>query len=101
MVVGGRENSQHYEKSAADLSQTEKVIKIINDWAKAYEKLTSLILDDASKEFSDEPRISFGIDGDEKIRDADFEAVRGTFEGNSFVRELKQQIETTKKPQKK
>ena len=80
-----------------DLSQAEKVIKIINDWECACEKLISLILDDASKEFSDEPRLSFGIDGDEKTRDADFEAVRGTFEGNNFVRQLKGQIETTKK----
>ena len=80
-----------------NLSQAEKVIKIINDWAGTNEKLTSLILDDAGKEFSDEPRLSFGIDGDEKTRDADFDAVRGTFEGNSFVRELKQQGETTKK----
>lgn len=79
------------------LSQTEKVIKIISDWAKTCEKLTSLILDDASKEFSDEPRLSYGIDGDEKTRDADFDAVRGTFEGNSFVRQLKGQIETIKK----
>jgi len=80
-----------------NLSQAEKVIKIINDWAGTNEKLTSLILDDASKEFSDEPRLNYGIDGDEKVRDADFDAVRGTFEGNSFVRELKQQGETTKK----
>jgi hypothetical protein len=79
------------------LSQTEKVIKIISDWEKTCEKLTSLIIDDASKEFLDEPRLSFGIDGDEKIRDADFEAVRGTFEDNDFVRQLKGQIETTKK----
>ncbi len=80
-----------------NLSQAEKVIKIINDWAGTNEKLTSLILADAGKEFSEEPRISFGIDGDEKTRDADFDAVRGTFEGNSFVRELKQQNESTKK----
>jgi hypothetical protein len=80
-----------------NLSEAEKVIKIINDWTGTNEKLTSLILADAGKEFSDEPRIGFGIDGDKKTRDEDFDAVRGTFEGNSFVRELKQQSETTKK----
>ena len=79
-----------------NMSEAEKVIKIIGDWLKACENLTSLILADAGKEFADQPRIGFGIDGDEKVRNADFDAVRGTFEGNSFVRELKQQIETTK-----
>ncbi len=79
------------------LSPVEKVIKIIDEWEKACEKLTTLIIDDASKEFGDEPRLSYGIDGDEEVRDADFDAVRGTFEGNSFVRQLKGQIETTKK----
>jgi hypothetical protein len=76
-------------------SDAEKVLKIISDWAAACKKLNSLIQDDASKEFGEEPRLSYGIDGDEKTRDADFDAVRGTFEGNSFVRELKKQQEIT------
>jgi NDP-sugar pyrophosphorylase family protein len=84
-----------------NMSEAEKVIKIIGDWLKACENLTSLILTDADKEFADQPRIGFGIDGDEKVRDADFDAVRGTFEGNSFVCELKQQIETTKQTAQK
>ena len=79
-----------------NMSEAEKVIKIISDWSKACENLTSLIIADAGKEFADQPRIGFGIDGNEEIRNADFDAVRGTFEGNSFVRELKQQIEITK-----
>ncbi len=84
-------------KNQQHSSETEKVIQIINDWAKACEKLTLLIIDDAGKEFSAEPRLSYGIDGDEKTRDADFDAVRGTLEGNNLVRKLKQRIETTKK----
>ena len=80
-----------------NLSPAEKIIKIISDWAAACEKLMALIIEDAGKEFADEPRLGYGIDGDEKTRDADFDAVRGTFEGNSFVRRLKEQIETTKK----
>jgi hypothetical protein len=79
------------------LSQKEKVLKIIGDWAEACDKLSDLIVEDAGKEFAEPPRLSYGIDGDEKIRDADFDAVRGTFEGNSFVRELKQQNEFMKK----
>jgi hypothetical protein len=84
-------------RSQQNLSQSEKMIKIIKDWADACEKLTALILEDAGKEFTDEPRVGFGIDGDKKTRDEDFEAVRGTFEGNDFVRQLKQQNEVTKK----
>jgi NDP-sugar pyrophosphorylase family protein len=76
------------------LSETEKVLKIISDWAAACKKLNTLILADAEKEFADVPRIGFGVDGDEKIRDADFDAVRGTYEGNSFVKQLKTQQET-------
>jgi hypothetical protein len=91
------EKIRNIMKNRQNLSQGEQAIKIISDWAAAGEKLTSLIVEDAGKEFSDEPRLSFGIDGDEEVRDADFEAVRGTLEGNAFVRELKKQNEIAKK----
>jgi NDP-sugar pyrophosphorylase family protein len=77
------------------LSDAEKVLKIISDWAAACKKLNALILADAEKEFGETPRIGFGVDGDEKTRDDDFDAVRGTYEGNSFVKQLKKQQEIT------
>jgi len=77
------------------LSDVEKVLKIISDWAAACKKLNTLILADAEKEFGDVPRIGFGVDGDEKTRDDDFDAVRGTYEGNSLVKQLKKQQEIT------
>jgi len=80
-----------------NIPEPEKIIKIIQDWAGACEKLTALIIEDAGKEFAEEQRLSFGIDGGKETRDADFDAVRGTFQGNSFIRQLKGQIETTKK----
>lgn len=78
-------------KGQHQLPETEKVLWLITSWSSACEKLSSLIQADAKKEFGNVPRIGYGIDGDEKVRNADFDAVRGTFESNSFVLEVKHQ----------
>lgn len=91
------EKIRNIMSSQKNMSESEKIIKIISDWATACEKLITLIIEDAGKEFAEEPRLSYGIDGGKEIRDADFDAVRGTFQSNSFVRQLKSQIETIKK----
>jgi hypothetical protein len=52
------------------------------------------------KEFNTETKLSYGIDGDEIVRDADFETVRGMFEQNSFIKGVKEdslQIEAKSK----
>ncbi|HAL46048.1 MAG: hypothetical protein A2Y12_20380 [Planctomycetes bacterium GWF2_42_9] len=67
----------------------DSIIKILGNWSAASHKLYDLIIQDAQKEFETAPRLGFGIDGDDAVRDADFDAVRGTFETNSFVKELK------------
>ncbi|MDD5134758.1 MAG: DUF4954 family protein [Phycisphaerae bacterium] len=79
------------------LSEADKLLKIIGDWEKACETLNALILADARKEFTEVTQTGFGIDGDGKTKTDDFAAVRGTYEGNSFVKELKQQNERIKK----
>ena len=89
------EKIRNIMKNQKELSNTEKILKIVNDWAGACKKLNSLILNDAEKEFSEESRLNYGIDGDGKTRDADFDAVRGTFQTNSIVGELKKQQEIT------
>ena len=63
---------------------------IIEDWKTAARKLNTMILEDAQKEFNPESKLSYGIDGDAVVRDADFEAVRGTYDKNSFVRGVKE-----------
>ena len=78
------------EMSAAELR------KAIEEWRDSAVKLDNLILNDAEKEFGTSTRIGFGIDGDSAVRDADFEAVRGTFDGNKFVKELKRHSEEVK-----
>ena len=47
-----------------------------------------MILNDATKEFDSKSQIGFGIDGDSEMRVKDFEEVRGTFDDNSFVKEI-------------
>ena len=52
-----------------------------------------MILNDAGKEFDVMSRLGFGADGTTEDRDADFEAVRGTFDTNKFVKQMKQAVE--------
>ena len=57
-----------------------------------------MILKDAEKEFDSGSRLGFGIDGDEKTRDMDFHAVRGSYEENKFVSGLiKENIDVEEK----
>ena len=51
------------------------------------------ILADAEKEFDPIARFGYGLDGDETDRDRDFAAVRGGFDDNSFVRQMRDQLE--------
>lgn len=82
-------------KKPAEMSPAE-LRKAIEGWRDAVVKLDNMILNDAEKEFGTATRIGFGIDGDASVRDADFAAVRGTFETNKFVKELKRHAEETK-----
>ncbi|HIJ71734.1 MAG TPA: DUF4954 family protein [Planctomycetes bacterium] len=72
------------------------VAQIIENWIESVEKLDLMRCGDAGKEFSLMSRIGFGIDGAEPERDADFEAVRGTAEENSFTTELKDRLQKKK-----
>ena len=69
----------------------EELAAAVADWCDAAVKLNNMVIGDAEKEFAETARIGFGIDGDEAVRNADFEAVRGTFDANKFVRQLRQE----------
>ena len=74
--------------------RTEDLSMVLEKWQKSSLKLLNMVEMDASKEFEGSVRIGFGIDGDQ---DADFDAVRGTFEDNSFKKQLddmRQQVES-------
>ena len=60
----------------------------MDDWKTNSAKLNRMIVQDAAKEFDPTSQIGFGIDGGPEERAKDFESVRGTLEGNSFVRDL-------------
>ncbi len=62
---------------------------LIARWKKATETLNGLILKDAEKEFAASSMTGYGLDGDEKRKEADFRMVRGSYEENSFVRSIK------------
>jgi hypothetical protein len=76
--------------SISDISR-EQLSQILIDWKDNSVKLNNMILKDAEKEFDQTSKIGFGLDGKEDTRDKDFESVRGTFENNNFVIELKRE----------
>jgi len=65
---------------------------VIGDWIAAVETLDGMRLDDARKEYAAASRISFGIDGDEQQRDADFQAIRGRPEDNDFIVDMQRRL---------
>lgn len=74
----------------------EQINQIIGDWRESRIKLNNMIIKDAEKEFDQMSKIGFGLDGDEGVRDIDFENVRGKYEENKFVIELKKETEEIK-----
>jgi hypothetical protein len=70
-------------------------VTIIENWKKSVLNFDDLILRDAKKEYNAISRIGFGIDGNESDKQMDFDATRGTFDENSFVKDITAQINTT------
>ena len=69
------------------------IIEMINRWKNAVVELDNMLLDDIKKEFAPDSQVGYGIDGDRKDRVADFAAVRGTYEDNGVVKDIKKHIE--------
>lgn len=67
----------------------EQLIKVVTDWKINSIKVNTMILKDAEKEFDQNSKLGFGNDGDESVKQADFESVRGKYESNPFVEGLK------------
>jgi len=79
-------------KAPCEMS-VDELAKAVGDWKTASIKLNNMILADAQKEFEGPTRTGFGVDGDKEVCDLDFEAVRGTFEDNKFVKHLQRDSE--------
>lgn len=69
------------------------IIEMINKWKSAVTELDNMLLADTKKEFSETVQAGYGIDGNFAERTADFANVRGSFEANAVVAEIKQHIE--------
>ena len=70
----------------------DQLIELVNKWIKAVVDLDHMLYQDAKKEFSLSTQVSFGIDGDQEER-KDFLSVRGDFDSNATVQEIKKHIE--------
>ena len=63
------------------------------DHRKAAASFVRRILADAEKEFDPIARFGYGLEGGESERERDFAAVRGGFDDNSFVRQMRDQLD--------
>ena len=68
------------------------VIRIVENWQKCVVGLDKLLYEDAHKEFTLSSMTGFGIDGGDEEKRLDFEEVRGDFESNGVVAEIKDHI---------
>ncbi len=65
------------------------IIEIVTKWKKAVLDIDNFLYDDARKEFSMIKQTGFGVDGDQVIRQLDFESVRGEFETHPEVSSIR------------
>ncbi|MEE1095786.1 MAG: DUF4954 family protein [Paludibacteraceae bacterium] len=72
------------------LSQLRETVE---QWKEAVVTLDEMVYEDARKEFNLNSQTGFGVDGDSKQAEADFEEVRGSFESNAFVQAVLKHIE--------
>lgn len=59
---------------------------------KVKSKFFNLVIADAGKEFAEMSRIGFGQDGCDADIDSDFREVKGEYEDNPFVKDMKQKV---------
>jgi hypothetical protein len=70
----------------------EDIIELAVRWKAAVIELDRMLYADAKKEFAGTVQIGYGLDGDRNTKQSDFEQVRGTFEENNFVSEIREHI---------
>jgi len=85
------------ERFDMDVKQpgVDQLLELVTRWESETIKLDKMILSDASKEFDNSSKIGFGVDGDEEVRDLDFEAVRGILDENKFIKGIKEEMKQT------
>ncbi|WP_347840255.1 DUF4954 family protein [uncultured Draconibacterium sp.] len=69
------------------------VITIVKKWKESVLGIDRFLYEDARKEFSMSKMTGFGVDGENKARELDFAEVRGEFESNVTVKEIREHME--------
>ena len=82
-----------YFKKPAEQMTIDEIINIIKEWIKSVVGIDKMLYSDAKKEFRLEAMTGFGIDGNKRTKQLDFESVRGKFEDNDFVKEILNHID--------
>ena len=81
-----------YGKSISEFEASD-VITIVKKWKESVLGIDRFLYEDARKEFSMSKMTGFGVDGQEGARELDFAEVRGEFEDNATVKEIKVHME--------
>jgi len=71
----------------------DDIVEMTNRWRTAVVDLDNQLYADAKKEFGPTVQTGFGLDGDDATQQSDFAAVRGTFEADGFVAEIRKHIQ--------
>ncbi|HHN46520.1 MAG TPA: DUF4954 family protein [Planctomycetes bacterium] len=87
---------ERFGKNPADLSAAE-LAAMADAWLNAKRRFIKTVLADAEREFSEISSIGFGADGPPEAREADFQAVRGTYGTDKFVRQLTEELQAVEK----
>ena len=83
---------EHFGKDLRAAGPSE-VAEAASEYARVKGKFLSLVVADSEGEFDEQSRSGFGRDGSPEDAAADFEQVRGRFETNKFVKEMKAALE--------
>lgn len=83
---------EYFQVDLASIT-VDQVIEIVECWKEAVIKLDKMVYEDAKKEFSLAVMASFGADGSDSEKAADFAMVRGEFNNNPFVQAVLKHIE--------
>lgn len=83
--------TQFYGKEVAEFLPAD-VIEVTQRWMKAVQEIDLLLYNDAKKEFSLIKQTGFGIDGDNLVRQLDFDEVRGEFETHAEVNSIREHM---------
>ncbi|WP_319481732.1 DUF4954 family protein [uncultured Draconibacterium sp.] len=81
-----------YGKSISEFDAPD-VISIVKKWKESVLGIDRFLYEDARKEFSMSKMTGFGVDGQDGARELDFAEVRGEFEDNDTVKEIKEHME--------